>query len=183
VTTIVVAKAQDALESAARAARRAGLTPAILGHDVQGEAREVARDHARLALRTARGEGPVAPPCVLLSGGETTVALRGRGPGGRNGEYLLALALELGGHPGIHAFAGDTDGLDGSGGNAGYLLAPDSLPRAANAGLEAHRCLAGNESYRFFAALGDLVVTGPTGTNVSDFRAILVSEAGSPRRC
>jgi glycerate 2-kinase len=124
----------------------------------------------------ARFGQPAAAPSVLLSGGETTVTLRGNGRGGRNTEFLLALTVALAGAPGIHAIACDTDGIDGSEDNAGALAGPDSLARAAAGGLDAKAMLADNDGYGFFSALGDLVVTGPTRTNVNDFRAVLVTE-------
>lgn len=172
--TRLVATAADALAAAAAVAREAGVTPLILGDAIEGEAREAARVLGGMALACARGGRPAAPPCVLLSGGETTVSVRGSGRGGRNAEFLLALSLALRGRPGIHAIAGDTDGIDGSQDNAGALLTADTLARAAAAGLDARRHLADNDAYGFFAALGDLVVTGPTRTNVNDFRAILI---------
>ncbi len=165
--TILVATPAEALESAARAARAAGYAPVILGDAIEGEARKVAAEQARRALATAPGH-------VLLSGGETTVTVRGRGRGGRNCEYLLALALALDGDPKVWAIACDTDGIDGTQDNAGALLSPDTLARAAAMGLDAGAYLADNDGYGFFSALGDLVVTGPTFTNVNDFRAILV---------
>jgi hydroxypyruvate reductase len=171
---IVIASAQSSLEAAARLAQDAGITPVILGDSIEGEAREVALVHAGIARQVARYGQPAEAPCVLLSGGETTVTVRGHGRGGRNTEFLLALALALDGHPGIHALAGDTDGIDGSEDNAGAWLAPDSLARAAAFGVDAKQRLADNDGYGFFAPLGDLVVTGPTRTNVNDFRAILV---------
>ena len=170
----IVATAADALNAAAAVAGAAGVTPLILGDAVEGEAREVARVLGGIALSCARGGLPLAPPCVLLSGGETTVTVRGNGRGGRNAEFLLALALALRGQPGIHAIAGDTDGIDGSEDNAGALLLADTPERARVAGLDARRHLADNDAYGYFAALGDLVVTGPTRTNVNDFRAILI---------
>ena len=130
---------------------------------------------AGMALGCARHGTPLPAPCVLLSGGETTVTVRGRGRGGRNAEFLLALAVALDGAAGIHALAGDTDGIDGSEDNAGAIMAPDTLARARAAGLDARARLDDNDGYGFFAALGDLVVTGPTRTNVNDFRAILVA--------
>jgi len=172
--TRVIATAQDSLAAAAEAARAAGVTPLILGDAIEGEAREVAKVMAGMAKSCALHGVPVRPPCVLLSGGETTVTVRGQGRGGRNAEFLLALALALDGAPGIHALAGDTDGIDGSEDNAGALLSPDSLRRARAAGIDARARLADNDGYGFFAALGDLVVTGPTRTNVNDFRAIWV---------
>ena len=141
---------------------------------IEGEAREVGRVMAGIARQCARWGQPAAPPCVLISGGETTVTVRGQGQGGRNAEFLLALGVALDGHPGIHAIAGDTDGIDGTGENAGALLAPDMLARAAALGLDPAGRLADNDAYTLFAALGDLVITGPTLTNVNDFRAIIV---------
>jgi len=172
---VVIATAQDALEAAAADARRAGINPVILGDSIEGEAREVALVHAGIARQVARYRQPARPPCVLLSGGETTVTVRGNGRGGRNAEFLLALAVALDGHPGINAIACDTDGIDGTEDNAGCLLTPDSLARAAIQGLDAKAHLADNDGYGFFAALNDLVLTGPTRTNVNDFRAILVT--------
>jgi hydroxypyruvate reductase len=162
------------LEAAAEVARKAGITPFILANDVEGEARDVALVHAAIARQVHAFGQPSAPPCVLISGGETTVTVRGTGRGGRNAEFLLALGVALDGHPGIYAFAGDTDGIDGTEDNAGALLGPDSLARAATAGVSAKAMLSNNDGYSFFSAIGDLVVTGPTLTNVNDFRAILV---------
>jgi glycerate 2-kinase len=175
--TVVVAKPQASLEAAAALARERGLSALILGDAIEGEAREVAKVMAAIALQACRHGQPTAPPCVLLSGGETTVTVRGRGRGGRNAEFLLALAVQLRGAPGISALAADTDGIDGSEDNAGALLAPDTLARAEARGLDAKAMLADNDGYGFFEALGDLVVTGPTLTNVNDFRAILVDPA------
>ena len=171
----IVAAPQQALEAAAAVARAAGVVPLILGDSLEGEAREVARVLAGIARQCRRHGQPVPPPCVLLSGGETTVTLRGAGRGGRNSEFLLALALALDGAAGIHALAADTDGIDGSEDNAGAVIGPDTLARAAGLGLGAAACLAAHDAYSVFAGLGDLVVTGPTFTNVNDFRAILVS--------
>ncbi len=172
--TVVVATPQASLEAAAAEARKHGLTPLILSDRIEGEAREVARVHAAIALQaTAHGQ-PAAPPCVLLSGGETTVTVRGSGRGGRNAEFLLSLAVELGGHPGIHAIACDTDGIDGSEDNAGCLCGPDTLEKAISLGINPRERLEDNDGYGFFAALDKLVVSGPTLTNVNDFRAILV---------
>jgi hydroxypyruvate reductase len=167
----IVARARDALEAAAALARQRGMAPLLLGDALQGEARALAAAHAEL-VRAARRERTL--PCVLLSGGETTVTVRGRGRGGRNSEYLLALALALDGEPGAHALACDTDGIDGTQDNAGALLAPDTLARARALGVDAAERLRDNDAYGFFAALGDLIVTGPTRTNVNDFRAILL---------
>jgi hydroxypyruvate reductase len=173
---ILVARPQDALDAAAAAAKAAGITPVVLGDSIEGEAREVARAMAGMALQVARRGQPARPPAVLLSGGETTVTVRGRGRGGRNLEFLLALALALDGRAGIHALAADTDGIDGTEEAAGALVGPDSLARAARLGLDAKAMLADNDAATVFAALGDLVMTGPTRTNVNDFRAILVQE-------
>jgi glycerate 2-kinase len=164
---------QGALQAAADLARKEGLTPIILG-DLEGEAREVALVHAGIARQVARHGQPMPAPAVILSGGETTVTVRGQGRGGRNAEFLLALAVALDGHPGVSAVAGDTDGIDGTEDNAGAILAPDSLARAGAKGINAKAMLANNDGYGFFSQLGDLIVTGPTRTNVNDFRAILV---------
>jgi glycerate 2-kinase len=174
VETKIIARPQDALEAAAGLARRAGITPVILGDSIEGEAREVAMVHAGIARQVRRHGQPAAAPAVLISGGETTVTVRGQGRGGRNAEFLLALAVALNGDAGIHAVAGDTDGIDGTEDNAGALLDPTSLARAAACGIDARQALADNDGYGFFAALGDLIVTGPTRTNVNDFRAILI---------
>ena len=149
------------------------LTPYVLG-DLHGDARELAQEHARLALDIAAGRGPIEVPCVILSGGETTVRVTGSGRGGRNGEYALALAIALDGHPRIAAIACDTDGIDGAGDNAGCLVSPDTLDRARALGIDPLALQANNDSHGLFAATGDLVMTGPTRTNVNDFRAILV---------
>ena len=171
---IVVATPQMALEAAADVARAAGVTPIILGDAIEGEASEVARVMSGIARQCATYGQPAAPPCVLISGGETTVTVRGHGRGGRNAEFLLGLALALDGHPRVHVIACDTDGIDGTEDNAGALLTPDTCARARAIGLRPQDHLANNDGYGFFAALGDLVVTGPTRTNVNDFRAILV---------
>ena len=173
--TVTIATPQVSLEAAAAVARDAGVTPVILGDAIEGEAAEVARVMAGIARQCARHGQPAPAPCVLISGGETTVTVRGHGRGGRNAEFLLALAVALDGHSGIHALAADTDGIDGTEDNAGALLAPDSLTRAAALGLHGRDRLADNDGYSFFAAIGDLVTTGPTLTNVNDFRAILVT--------
>jgi hydroxypyruvate reductase len=174
VQTRLVAAPQLALEAAAAAAREAGIAAHILGDAIEGEAREVARAMAGIALQVARRGQPFAPPCVLLSGGETTVTLRGQGRGGRNVEFLLALGLALAGEPRVHALAADTDGVDGFEEIAGACFAPDSLARAWALGINPAESLANNDGHGFFAALGDSVVTGPTFTNVNDFRAILI---------
>ncbi|MBI1776395.1 MAG: glycerate kinase [Proteobacteria bacterium] len=173
----LIARPLDALERAAERARDLGLRPLILGDAIEGEAREVARAMAGIALASVRHGHPVAPPAVLLSAGEATVTVRGHGRGGRNTEFLLALALALGGHRQIAAIACGTDGVDGTEDNAGALILPDTLLRAARLGVDAEASLADNDAYSFFKAVGDLVVTGPTLTNVNDFRAILVAPA------
>jgi glycerate 2-kinase len=172
---IVIATAQHALDAAAAAARAAGFAPIILSSSMEGEAREVAIVHAGIARQAIEHGQPLAPPCVILSGGETSVTVRGHGRGGRNAEFLLALGVALNGMQRVFAIACDTDGIDGTEDNAGALLEPGSLARAAQAGLDPRALLADNDGYRFFSALGDLVVTGPTRTNVNDFRAILVT--------
>ena len=173
--TIIIAKPQASLEAAAEVARRAGVTPLILGDSLEGEAREVGRVMAGMALQVRQHGQPLPAPCVLLSGGETTVTVRAKGGrGGRNTEFLLGLAVQLRGLERVWAIAGDTDGIDGSEDNAGAIVTPDTLERARAAGLSAAERLAANDAYGFFAGLGDLVTTGPTLTNVNDFRAVLV---------
>ena len=179
--TVMIATPQSSLEAAASVAREAGIAPVILGDAIEGEAAEVARVMAAIARQCATYGQPAPAPCVLISGGETTVTVRGNGRGGRNAEFLLGLAVALDGHPGMHAIACDTDGIDGTEDNAGALLSPSSLARAAALGLRARDRLGDNDGYGFFAALGDLVVTGPTLTNVNDFRAILVGPPDAPR--
>jgi glycerate 2-kinase len=182
IETHFIATPQMALEAAAAVARDAGLTPYILGDAIEGEARDVAKTLAGLARQVARRGQPFKAPCVLLSGGETTVTVRGQGRGGRNVEFLLSLALALDGEPGVHALAGDTDGVDGQEEIAGALLAPDSLARAWAQGLRPRERLDDNDGHGFFEALGDSVATGPTLTNVNDFRAIVIdgSAPGAP---
>jgi len=170
----IVATPQMALEAAAVVARRAGVTPLILGDAIEGGAKDVGLVHAGIALHCRRHAQPAAPPCVFLSGGETTVTVRSNGRGGRNQEFLLSLATALDGAPGISALAADTDGLEGSEDNAGALMTPTSLVRARAVGIDCKAMLANNDAYSVFAALGDLVVSGPTLTNVNDFRAVLV---------
>jgi len=174
IETRFVATPQMALEAAASVAREAGLTPYILGDAIEGEARDVAKTMAGIALQVARRGQPVAAPCVLISGGETTVTVRGQGRGGRNVEFLLSLGIALNGEPGIHALAGDTDGVDGQEEIAGAVLAPDTLSRSWAQGLRPRERLDDNDGHGFFEALGDSVVTGPTLTNVNDFRAIVI---------
>jgi hydroxypyruvate reductase len=166
----IIARARDALAAAAGEAEAAGLSVIDLGDDIEGEARAVARDHAELALRY-RAE---KKSYVLISGGETTVTVKGNGRGGRNSEYLLALALALDGASGVWAIACDTDGIDGTETNAGAIIGPDTLARGTDLGADAKAALARNDAYGFFERLGDLVETGPTRTNVNDFRAILI---------
>lgn len=172
---VMTATPQGSLEAAAAVARQADVTPVILGDAIEGEAAEVARVMAGVARQCALHGQPSPAPCVLISGGETTVTLKGNGRGGRNAEFLLGLAVALDGHPDVHAIACDTDGIDGTEDNAGALLSPDTLARAAALGLNARDRLADNDGYGFFSRLGDLVVTGPTLTNVNDFRAVLVT--------
>jgi glycerate 2-kinase len=174
VRNIVIATPRASLAAAAAVARQAGVTPLILGDAIEGEAREVALVHAGIAKSCAIWGEPAPPPCVLLSGGETSVTVRGQGRGGRNAEFLLALGVALDGYRGIHALAADTDGIDGTEDNAGALLDPGFLVRAAQAGIVPKLLLSHNDGYSAFATLGDLVITGPTRTNVNDFRAILI---------
>jgi len=170
----IVATPKAALAAAAAKARELGIEPIVLGDDLEGEARAVGAEHARMARALAKDrEKP--KPLVILSGGELTVTIAGRGSGGPNTEYLLGLALALEGARGIHALAADTDGIDGSEDNAGAVVTPDTLARARDFTLDPAGCLAANDAYSFFRALGDLVVTGPTLTNVNDFRAILIN--------
>lgn len=170
----VIATAQDALEAAAATARAAGISAYILSDAIEGEARDVGLVHAALARQVAKHGQPFARPCVILSGGETTVTVRGKGRGGRNAEFLLSLACALDGLPDTYAIACDTDGIDGSEDNAGAIYQPDSISRANALGLPLRNMLDNNDGYGVFSALGDLVVSGPTRTNVNDFRAILI---------
>jgi glycerate 2-kinase len=171
----MIATPQQSLEAAAALARAAGIEAHILSDEIEGESREVGKVHAALARAVARRGTPFAKPCVILSGGETTVTVRSKGGrGGRAGEFLLGCALALQGEPGVHVLAADTDGIDGIEDNAGAIVTPDTLARAAAAGIKAGDHLDRNDAYSFFAALGDLVVPGPTFTNVNDFRALLV---------
>jgi hydroxypyruvate reductase len=172
--TRMIATPQMALEAAADVARAAGYAAHILGDALEGEARDVGKVLGAVALQVANRGQPFASPCVLLSGGETTVTVRGSGRGGRNVEFLLSLGLALQGHPRIHALAGDTDGVDGLDDIAGAVLGPDTLARAWSQGLRPQDMLANNDGHGFFEALGDSVVTGPTLTNVNDFRAIVI---------
>lgn len=173
-TARIIATPQASLEAASKVAVSEGWAPVVLGDFIEGEAREVARVMAGIARSIRTHHQPVAPPAVIISGGETGVTVRGKGRGGRNAEFLLALAVALRGSPGIHAIACDTDGIDGSEDNAGAVIGPDTLARAAALGLDAKAMLAENDGYGFFSALGDLVMTGPTLTNVNDFRAVVI---------
>jgi glycerate 2-kinase len=176
IETRMIATPQMALEAAAHIAREAGFASHILGDSIEGEASDVGKVMAGIALQVAQRKQPFQPPCVLLSGGETTVTVRGEGRGGRNVEFLLSLAIALGGQPGIHAVAGDTDGVDGLEEIAGAFVAPDTLARAWAQGIKPRDALTENDGHGFFEALGDSMVTGPTLTNVNDFRAILLTE-------
>ena len=175
--TRIIATPQQSLEAAAAVAQAAGVQPHILSDSIEGEARHVGQVLAALARQVARHGMPFTPPCVLLSGGETTVTVRGEGRGGRNVEFLLSLGVALNGLPGVHALAGDTDGVDGQEEIAGAYLAPDSLQRAGAAGIRPRDSLDRNDAHGFFGALGDAIVTGPTLTNVNDFRAILITSS------
>jgi hydroxypyruvate reductase len=177
----IIAAPQMALEAAANVAREAGITPYILGDSIEGEARDVGTVMAGIARQVAQRGQPFETPCVLISGGESTVTVRGNGRGGRNVEFLLALAVALDGEPGIHALAGDTDGVDGQEEIAGAYLAPASLERAWELGIRPRDSLDDNDGHGFFGALGDSVVTGPTLTNVNDFRAILITRDAAGR--
>ena len=174
----MIATPQMALEAAVRVAEENGLTTAILGDAIEGEARDVGKVMAGIALQVSRREQPFATPCVLLSGGETTVTVHGNGRGGRNVEFLLSLAIALDAEPGVYAIAGDTDGVDGQEEIAGAIVTPDTLERGWARGIRPRDSLANNDGHGFFQALGDSVVTGPTLTNVNDFRAVLVTGRG-----
>jgi hydroxypyruvate reductase len=176
----LIATPQQSLDAAAELARAAGLNAYVLSDELEGESREVGKVHAALARAAAHGKGPFQKPCVILSGGETTVTIRKQTPGtpkgrgGRAGEFCLGLAVALQAQPSVWAIAADTDGIDGIEDNAGARVSPDTLARAEAAGVKATDCLDRNDAYGFFEAVGDLVVTGPTHTNVNDFRAMLV---------
>jgi hydroxypyruvate reductase len=178
--THLIATPQVALEAAAQAAREAGVTPYILSDSLEGEARDIGKALAGIARQIALHGQPLEAPCVLLSGGETTVTVKGAGRGGRNVEFLLSLAIALDGLPGVHAIAGDTDGVDGVEEIAGAIITPNTLQRAWAQGLNPRTSLDSNDGHGFFQALGDSVITGPTRTNVNDFRAVYI-DAGAMR--
>ena len=171
----VVAGPQLSLEAAAERAGQRGVPVLILGDSVEGESREVGRAFAAIAQQSRNRGQPIAPPCVILSGGETTVSIRGTGKGGPNTEFALGMALQLASEEGIHVLACDTDGIDGSEDNAGCVIGPDTLDRARELGLDAESYLQDNDAWTFFDALGDLVISGPTDTNVNDFRAMYIT--------
>ena len=179
-TVRLIATPGQSLQAAAEAARAAGFAAHVLSDEIEGESRDIGRMHGALARAVARGQGAFTAPCVVLSGGETTVTLGPQragarpGRGGRAGEFCLGLAQALQGQPGVWGLAADTDGIDGVQDNAGALVGPDTLARAQAAGLDLADHLARHDAYGFFQPLGDLVVTGPTHTNVNDFRAVLV---------
>ena len=174
IETSLIATPQMALEAAARVAQDAGVVAHILSDRIEGESRDVGKVMAAMAIQVARRGQPFKPPCVLLSGGETTVTVRGDGRGGRNVEFLLSLALALQGEPAVHALAADTDGVDGQEEIAGACGSPDTLQRARSLGIHPANSLERTDAHGFFQALGDGIVTGPTLTNVNDFRAILI---------
>lgn len=171
-----IAAPRLSLEAAAQVATENGFAPVILGDDIEGDATIVGQEQARLALDIAEGQHAVKPPCVLLSGGETTVVVKGNGRGGRNAQYGLSIAIELEAHANVYAMACDTDGIDGTEDNAGVVVTPDTLIRTREKGLSASEYLLNNDGYSFFEAVNGLVVSGPTMTNVNDFRAILIKE-------
>jgi glycerate 2-kinase len=179
-TTHLIATPQQSLDAAAEAARALGLNAYILSDEIEGESREVGKVHAALARATVLGRSSFQKPCVILSGGETTVTVKPRtegqpkGRGWRAGEFCMGLVQALNGVPGVWALAADTDGIDGVEDNAGALVAPDTLARATEKGIKLADHLARNDAYTFFDSLGDLVVSGPTHTNVNDFRAVLI---------
>lgn len=173
-SAILIASPQQSLEAAAKVVREAGMTPVILSDSIEGEARELGSILAGIALQVRRFGQPALAPCVLLSGGETTVTVRGNGVGGRNVEFLMSLALKLQGAEGIHALSADTDGVDGSIEVAGAIIDPTSLRRARTLGIDVEKSLASNDGHSLFKMLGDQIITGPTRTNVNDFRAILI---------
>ena len=172
----LIATPQQSLQAAAAVARAAGVAAHILSDEIEGESREVGKVHAALARAVARRGEPFARPCVLLSGGETTVTVRNKGGrGGRATEFLLGCAIALQGESGVHVLAADTDGIDGIEDNAGAIVTPGTLARASAMGLKAAEFLVRNDAYNFFKPLGDLVAPGPTFTNVNDFRALYIA--------
>lgn len=173
----LIATPRQSLQAAANYARSCGIAPLVLGDNIEGEAREVAKVLAGICDYIQATDEPVARPCVILSGGETTVTIKGHGRGGRNAEFLLSLANRLKGRPGIYALAADTDGIDGSEDNAGALLTPATAAKARALGIDMEQMLDNNDGYGFFSALNDLLITGPTRTNVNDFRAIMIEAA------
>lgn len=175
IDTYMVATPLKALEAAAAVARAAGVTPYILGDAIEGEARELGKVMAGITRQACRSQHPFHAPCVLLSGGETTVTIRGNGRGGRNVEFLLSLGISLAGISKVYALAGDTDGVDGEGHTAGAIITPNTLAHALNLGMPPRQYLDNNDAHSFFSALGDSVITGPTRTNVNDFRAVLIT--------
>lgn len=177
IRTTLITTPRMALQAASQVAQDAGIRVHMLSDAIEGEARDVGKVMGAIALEVARHGQPFAAPCVLLSGGETTVTIRGEGRGGRNVEYLLSLALTLRGEPGVYAIAGDTDGVDGQEEIAGAIATPDTLNRAWQLGIPPQDALSANNGHGFFEALGDAVVTGPTMTNVNDFRAILIARS------
>lgn len=172
--TYQISTPQLALETAADMAIKQGLSAYILGDSLEGESRDVGKVMAGIARQVALHNQPFSRPCVILSGGETTVTVRGNGRGGRNVEFLLSLGLQLNGLEGVYALAGDTDGVDGQEEIAGAWISPDTLKRAEQAGLNARQALDNNDAHGFFEATGDSIITGPTRTNVNDFRCLLI---------
>jgi hydroxypyruvate reductase len=174
VDNIVLATARQSLQAGAEFFAAQNITPVILGDTVTGEASEVAKVYAAVVREIRAYQQPFKPPVALISGGECTVTVRGNGRGGRCAEFLASLAAEMDGMPDVYAIAADTDGIDGTEDNAGAVLLPDSKARADQLGISARKMLANNDGYSYFSALGDLVITGPTLTNVNDYRVILV---------
>ncbi|MEZ5524320.1 MAG: glycerate kinase [Pseudomonadales bacterium] len=172
----MIATPQKSLEAAAAAAKEMGIPSLILSDCVEGESREIAKFHAAMAEQVINYGQPIAAPCVILSGGETTVTVRGNGQGGRNAEFMLSLLCSLKGKQRVYAVAADTDGIDGTEDNAGAILTPDSFQRAIDAGLDLNAMLDNNDGYNVFKALDNLIITGQTRTNVNDFRAILITD-------
>ena len=173
----LIATPKQSLRAAAQAVSEAGMTPLILGDSLEGESRDTCKMHSETALQIQKNGNPVTPPAVILSGGETSVNVKGSGRGGPNTEFMLALLQELRGRDGIWAIACDTDGIDGTEDNAGAFISPESYKKSKELGLDPSDFLSNNDSYSFFHELGDLVSPGPTMTNVNDFRAVLVLPA------